>query len=419
MQQKSLVDCLISEKTKKENLFVMKNLKKLVCLLCAAVMCLSLIPFAGCDSKSGDADKVMTLSLNPEVEFILDGNDKVISVNALNEEGNLIISATAFKDIEGKDASTAAKLFLQVSNENGFLVKGNAKYGENEIEISISGESVQKLYDKVKENAEKYLDDEKISAKIDELETITRAELEELLEECLPYLEEAEIKAMEYKELLKELANSRKETAEFYSQELKNAYYQAKAFALEKAELETLKNKANEGFQLAISVANSAYVKVVDEIEQTRLTMLVNEGSPYQVALKNFMEKKAEFLNYRNYIASLEQTEVTQEQLDRLDNIKKALDDAENVLVEAGKTANAVLDGLKANVENAYNLVISALETASIKVNDCLNDISVAQKTAINDFTTEFENDYSTFKTNAVNSWNNMRTALEKGYQPE
>lgn len=397
----------------------MKNLKKLVCLLCAAVMCLSLIPFAGCDSKSGDADKVMTLSLNPEVEFILDGNDKVISVNALNEEGNLIISATAFKDIEGKDAATAAKLFLQVSNENGFLVKGNANYGENEIEISISGESVQKLYDKVKENAKNYLSKENISAKIDKLETITRAELEELLEECSPYLEEAEIKAMEYKELLKELANSRKETAEFYSQELKNAYYQAKAFALEKAELETLKNKANEGFQLAISVANSAYVKVVDEIEQKRLEVLVNENSQYQVALKNFMEKKAEFLNYRNYIAGLEQTKVTQEQLDRLDNIKKALDVAENALIKAGENANAVLDGLKANVEKAYNLVISALETASIKVNDCLNDISVAQKTAINDFTTEFENDYSTFKTNAVNSWNNMRTALEKGYQPE
>lgn len=252
MQQKSLVDCLISEKTKKENLFVMKNFKKLVCLLCAAVICLSLIPFAGCDSKSGDADKVMTLSLNPEVEFILDGNDKVISVNALNEEGNLIISATAFKDIEGKDAATAAKLFLQVSNENGFLVKGNANYGENEIEISISGESVQKLYDKVKENAKNYLSKENISAKIDELEKITKEELEELVAECAPYLEKVEIKAMEYKELLKELANSRKETAEFYSQELKNAYYQAKAFALEKAELETLKNKANEGFNLRL-----------------------------------------------------------------------------------------------------------------------------------------------------------------------
>lgn len=397
----------------------MKNLKKLVCLLCSVVMCLSLIPFAGCDSKSGEADKVMMLSLNPEVEFILDGNDKVISVNALNEEGNLIISATAFKDIEGKDAAIAAELFLQVSNKNGFLVKGNANYGENEIEISISGESVQKLYDKVKEKAEKYLDDEKISAKIDELEKITKEELEELVAECAPYLEKAEIKAMEYKELLKELADSRKETAEFYSQELKNAYYQAKAFALEKAELETLKNKANEGFQLAISVANSAYFKAVEDIEKTRLKILVNEDSSYQVALKNFMDKKTEFLNYRNYIASLDQTEVTQEQLAKLDTIKSVLDTAEKTLIESGESANAVLDGLKAGVETAHNLVISALETASIKVNDYLNDISVAQKTAINDFTTEFENDYSTFKTNAVNSWNNMRTALEKGYQPE
>ncbi len=397
----------------------MKKIKKLVSLLCAAVTCVSLVSFAGCDSKSGEADKVMTLSLNPEVEFILDGNDKVISVNALNEEGNLIITATAFKDIEGKDAATAAKLFLQVSNESGFLVKGDAKYGENEIEISISGESVQKLYDKVKENAKKYLDEEKISAKIDELEKITKEELEELVAECAPYLEKAEIKAMEYKELLKELADSRKETAEYYSQELKNAYYQAKAFALEKAELETLKNKANDVFQIAISAENKLYFGAVNVIEQTRLEVLVNEDSLYQKALQSFMKKKTEFLNYRNYIASLEQTEVTEEQLARLDEIKNALDNAENALIQAGKDANAVLDGLKAGVESAYKAAIDLIETASIKVNDYLGEISNAQKTAINDFTTEFENNFATFKTNATKSWNDMRNNLKEGYKAE
>ena len=50
---------------------------------------------------------------------------------------------------------------------------------------------------------------------------------------------------MEYEALVNEIVKSRKETREMYSQELKNAYYEAKAFALEQAKLETLKSKAN------------------------------------------------------------------------------------------------------------------------------------------------------------------------------
>ena len=90
--------------------------------------------FTGCGGKDeAPTGRVMNVALNPEVEFVLDADDKVLTVNALNEEGNLVISAAAFADVEGKTAEEAASLFVQVSKENGFLFEGSIGAGENEI----------------------------------------------------------------------------------------------------------------------------------------------------------------------------------------------------------------------------------------------------------------------------------------------
>ena len=98
----------------------------------------------------------MNLSVNPEVEFVLDTNDRIISVNAINEEGNLIISAEEFKNIEGKKAEEGAKIFLSVAVDTGFIVEGRVSDGENEVEIEVSGDKAKEIYDKVKVKAEEF-----------------------------------------------------------------------------------------------------------------------------------------------------------------------------------------------------------------------------------------------------------------------
>ena len=67
-------------------------MKKFVSFMLAAVLCCSVFSFAACsDTKNETRDTaVMTVSLNPEVEFVLNSDDVVVAVNALNEEGNLI-----------------------------------------------------------------------------------------------------------------------------------------------------------------------------------------------------------------------------------------------------------------------------------------------------------------------------------------
>ena len=67
-------------------------------LVGAIVVLSSLLPLGAVDTPNHEnrEKRVMNISINPSVEFVLDEEDKVISVNALNEEGNLIIGAETF-----------------------------------------------------------------------------------------------------------------------------------------------------------------------------------------------------------------------------------------------------------------------------------------------------------------------------------
>ncbi len=386
--------------------------RKILAICLALAICASLFAFVACDTNA-EAATVMTASLNPEVEFILDSNNKVITVNALNEEGNLVISAQAFDKIEGKSAEEAAKLFVQVANETGYLVSGRVSAGENEVEFSFSGDadSAKKLYEKVESNVKTYLSKENITAKLEQAESITREELEELVKQCEPYLEEAELKAMEYKDLVLSLAESRKETAEMYSQELKNAYYDAKAFAMEQAKLEVVKGRLNSLQQAAFDIVNTVYVQSNEALEKIRNDNLVSETSLYQKALADVRTKKTDYLKFRNEVSQMEETSVTETELRRLDALTDALEQAETALESAGESANAAIDSAKATMKKAYDAVMQELQ--SINVDELAEDISTKQTEALNSFFTSFETKYAAAEKAAQDNWNAMEQALK------
>lgn len=391
-------------------------MKKITAIMCSALMLTTgALTMVGCGGSNKDeATTVMNVSCNPEVEFVLDGNNKVVSVNALNEEGNLVVSAEVFT---GKSAEEAAKLFVQVSKDTGFIVSGNASLAgvENEIEIEISGDvaAAEKLYNNVKSQINTYLTENDIQAKIDEFEAITKAEIEALVAECAPYLEQAEVAAMEYSELLATLAESRKETAEYYSQELKNAYYEAKAAVMEQAEIETLKEKVSGLAATSLEIAYGAYSLAVDTIEATRMSLLVNETSPYQLALKAFRDAKISYLNYRNQVAAMEQTEVTTAISEKLADYEELVEKAEAALLKAGEDANATLDEAKTKIKEKYENVVEIIEAEAVKVSEHLDAISAKQAEAKAKFFNDFESNYAAAITKAESDWAAMKTTLE------
>lgn len=391
-------------------------MKKFVSFMLAAVLCCSVFSFAACsDTKNETRDTaVMTVSLNPEVEFVLNSDDVVVAVNALNEEGNLILSADVFV---GKDKETAVKTFVQVSKETGFLVTGNVKAGENEINVSISGKDAQARYDEVKAKLDEYFDEEKITATVAQAKEDVNAFIDAQVAKVAPYLEAAKIKAMDYAEKIKVIMDSAEETAEMYSEEVKNAYYRAKADAYEIAKFEYVAAHLDSVTANALKLTTKIYETACGAYENAYNSIFVSEKSAYQVSLAAFRIAKTNYLNYRNYVASLEQDKVTEAVTAALDAYGKALERAQADMTAAYNAAAEGMKDFRASMDNAYANVIDYIQKHDENAKQHIADASASATAAIDKYSAKFEKDYSDTMAAAKKAWNDMKEKLEKGYE--
>lgn len=115
-------------------------MKKLLSFLSICALTLSALVFTACGAKS-EPTSVMTMQVNPTVQFILDQNNKVINVTGVNEDGQNLILAVNFK---GKTAEEAAKLFVEVSTQLG-KIDVNSTGTTVDISLSSSDEANQKF----------------------------------------------------------------------------------------------------------------------------------------------------------------------------------------------------------------------------------------------------------------------------------
>lgn len=391
----------------------MKKFTMIALVLCLGIVCPFI--FAACGTQKAEST-VMNVSLNPEVEFILDENDTVVSVNALNEEGNLIINGQVFV---GKSADEAVKLFVSISKETGFLVSGNVNVGENEVNISFSGDTkkAENLYKDIKAKVEQYLSEENITATLNKVETLSKEYLQKMVEKCAPYIEKAKVEAMSYKELLDELIASRKETAELYSQELKDAYYRAKADIVNEEKFEYLKSQLSEAQKVAFETINEIYMSATKTLEETKHSLFVDESSAYQVALKNFRTAKTEFLNYRNYVASLDPNKVTEAITKTLDALEAQLKNAEEALNTAYNSAMASFETAQSALDKAYNALVNFLTEAGKDVNGALDKIQTNLDTTLTSFEDSFKSKHSEQMQKAQTEWKQMKDKLIEGYK--
>ena len=391
-------------------------MKKILSLLLAlALLSSAFLLLVSCgETPAKKEPTVMTLSLNPEVEFLLDENGVVVSANALNEEGNLVVNAAVFV---GKTSDEAVKLFVDVTKDTGFLVSGSAETKENTIKVAFSGEDVEKRYESVKKSVSNYLSEKGITASLESAAALTDEYLNAQLEVCLPYLEEAKITAMTYKEKLAALEASRKETAALTSEQLKAAYYEAKKTAYEKAKLDYVKKHTSAITAAAVDTASKTYFELCDSLETLRFKSLINEDSLYQKSLAAFREAKVEFLNYRAYVASLPEGEHTDAMNAHLDSLEAALEQAESGLNSAYAAANAALDEAKAGLDTAYQLMISTVRRPDSNIESALGEASDAVTDTLDGVTTAFETEYASQVTAAKNQWDAMKNALIAGYQ--
>ena len=285
--------------------------KRLIGIFLLCTLFLTAISFTSCSNAKPQEGIVtrMTVDINPSVEFMIDDQNKIVSVTALNDDGGILIVGEVFV---GKTPVEAIEMMVTLASDTGYLVKGNAEASANTVKISVSGDSkyAEQLKKEITEKANDTLKALDIKGTVEKVEALKIDELRQMALSTSLYTEE-EISAMNEGQLYKVISSGRIETALLLTEEMRNAYYSAKEYKISFAEREEtakiikelggLYNLTHTAYKTALDVYSTA----IAELDNFRYEMLVSPESEYQKSLTELREAKIELLKQKNYTASL------------------------------------------------------------------------------------------------------------------
>ena len=363
---------------------ISKKIFSFVIALFMVAGCASVL--VGCGNKK--ASKVMNMSLNPSIEVVLDKDDKVVSVNALNDEGNYIVANVSF---EGLTAKEAVNEFLKATKESGFSVQGDVSATENQLKLEISGENAEKLYKKVRKSAEKYLEEIDLNVEIS-LTKLDTNYLKAQVKECMQELSDSEISEKSEEELIALIKESRAETKDLLSEELKDLYYQTRAEEILKQKFEAVNSLISQsssiivkGYATLMETAFNTFTSSVSQFRTLYVENFLSETSTYQKEMKKYIEAKKEVLKTRlNETSEQQKEELSQ----NLEEAKQSLEEAKTFANDTVKTINSAIDTTISTMQGYLDLIILHLNVETI---------NQAISTAKAEVKAEFSEDYAAY----------------------
>ena len=285
--------------------------KRLISIFLLCTLLLTAISFTSCSNANPEEGSVtrMTVDINPSVEFMIDDQNKIVSVTALNDDGSILIVGEAFV---GKTPEEAIEMMVTLASDTGYLVQGNAEASENTVKISVSGDSkyAEQLKKDITEKANDTLKALDINGTVEKVEALKIDALRQMALSTSAYTEE-EIRTMDEGQLYKVISAGRIETALLMTEEMRSAYYSAKEYKISFAEREETARIIKELGGLyslthtAYKTALDVYGTAITELDNFRYEMLVSPESEYQKSLTELREAKIELLKQKNYTASL------------------------------------------------------------------------------------------------------------------
>lgn len=383
--------------------------KRFIGIFLVCIMALTTVLFVSCSTPEAKPEEGsvtrMTVDINPSVEFMVDDENKIISVTALNDDGSILIVGEAFI---GKTPEEAVDMMVKLASETGYLVHGNVEASENTVKISVSGDSeyAKQLMNKVSEKADATLAQLDINGQVERIDALKIEELRQLALSTSLYTEE-EIAAMDEKQLYKVLSVSRIETALLLTEEMRTAYYSAKEYKISFAEREEtaaiikelggIYNLTHTTYKAALDV----YSATITEIENFRYEMLISPDSEYQKTLTSLREAKVELLKQKNYTASLE--EDGEEYASATVTLQMSEENYNRLLAEyeeIGAELNAAFDALIAKLRQAEAKLIELENTLfdeniEAKLQEKAVEIEANLNAAKDGFFAEFESEHA------------------------
>lgn len=309
-------------------------------------------------SPKQEAAAVMTLETNPSIQLVLDQNDKVMSVNAINEDGESLMLNVNFV---GKTAEEAAKLFAEMATKSDMLANDKVT-----ITIACEDEASEKyteLKNKVKNSVNNYFKEIGVMAgAIVNISEDIQAEIEKLGYDVSNYAnktyEDIMLDVEEKAKELKDVALAKRSEIHSKLNALKTEF--SAMFNLEetidgikqniaefKANINTKKEElkdANEIEKITINATLDALETALDEAEKT-LDGLVKDYNEHK---KEYEAKIDAFVK-----------QVQQQSKTALENAKTEIKNA----IEAHKaTLNSHIEEFKNLAESAKNARIAEIE---------------------------------------------------------
>ena len=386
---------------------------KIKCLSLALCLCLLIgmaLPLASCKKSEPTPPEGtytrMTVDINPSVEFMVDDQNKVVSVTALNDDGSILIAGEAFV---GKTPEEATRMVVSLATDAGYLVKGEI-HVENtnesqKVEISVSGNSdyAKELAKNVKSDVEKYLKDNKITATVESVKAKTLDEMRKVVIEDGLFTED-EVKDMTEEQLYKALAAGRIETAELLTAEMREAYYRAKDYKIsfvEKQATADIISGMGTTYKVLMSgysTALAAYSTSIDTLDELRYSLLVDPESAYQKALASLRDAKEDLLKEKKLIFSVKDGDKTYAEISASfklceETYNKALKAVEDAGAAANKAMEAAIATLR-EVETQLKELEATLrenEDISAKLTAEAQNLEDTLNKAKDNFFAEFE----------------------------
>ena len=386
---------------------------KIKCLSLALCLCLLIgmaLPLASCKKSEPTPPEGtytrMTVDINPSVEFMVDDQNKVVSVTALNDDGSILIAGEAFV---GKTPEEATRMVVSLATDAGYLVKGEIHVENTDesqkVEISVSGNSdyAKELAKNVKSDVEKYLKDNKITATVESVKAKTLDEMRKVVIEDGLFTED-EVKNMTEEQLYKALAAGRIETAQLLTAEMREAYYRAKDYKISFVEKQATADiisgmeEANKAVMTLYSTALDTYSKSIEALDELRYSLLVDPESAYQKALASLRDAKEDLLKEKKLIFSVKDGDKTYVEIsasfklseETYNKALKAVEDAGAAANKAMETAIAALREVEAQLK-ALEEKLRENEDISAKLTAEAQNLEDTLNKAKDNFFAEFE----------------------------
>lgn len=386
---------------------------KIKCLSLALCLCLLIgmaLPLASCKKSEPTPPEGtytrMTVDINPSVEFMVDDQNKVVSVTALNDDGSILIAGEAFV---GKTPEEATRMVVSLATDAGYLVKGEIHVENTDesqkVEISVSGNSdyAKELAKNVKSDVEKYLKDNKITATVESVKAKTLDEMRKVVIEDGLFTED-EVKDMTEEQLYKALAAGRIETAQLLTAEMREAYYRAKDYKIsfvEKQATADIISGMGATYKVLMSgysTALAAYSASIDTLDELRYSLLVDPESAYQKALASLRDAKEDLLKEKKLIFSVKDGDKTYVEIsasfklseEAYNKALKAVEDAGAAANKAMETAIAALREVEAQLK-ALEEKLRENEDISAKLTAEAQNLEDTLNKAKDNFFAEFE----------------------------